>query len=124
MCAYFSKTENETSKALKRAAREANVSAKTHLEKMKVVAKTSSTKRECSVQEAFHLVTPEFRIGKTFQKALFLNSSIPGKRYKAFDSENYSQPAVLDNKLMESYHLEPRHNKTISLLSSDVNEEK
>ena len=88
MCAYFSKTENETSKALKQAAREANVSGKTHLEKMKVVAKKSSTKRKCSVQEAVHLVTPELRIGKTFPKSLFLNSNIPGKRYRAFDSEN------------------------------------
>ena len=124
MCAYFSKTENETSKALKQAAREATVSGKTDLEKMKVVAGTYSTKRECSVQEVVHLVMPELKLGKKFPKVVFLNSNIPGKRYRLFELENYSQPVVLDDKLMESYHLQPRHNKIIPLMSSDVNEEK
>ena len=45
MCAYFSKAENETSEAMKQAAKEAGMSGKTDLEKMRAVAKAYSKKK-------------------------------------------------------------------------------
>ena len=52
MCAYFSKAEYETSEAMKQGAKEDLNASKTEFEIMKATAKTYSTKRECSVQEA------------------------------------------------------------------------
>ena len=75
MCAYFSKAENETSEAMKQAAKEAVMSGKTELEKMRAVAKAYSKKRECSVQEAVYLLMPELWLWKTFSQVIFLNSS-------------------------------------------------
>ena len=45
VCAYFSKAENETSEAMKQAAKEAGMSGKTELEKMRAVAKAYSKKK-------------------------------------------------------------------------------
>ena len=86
MCAYFSKTENETSEAMKQAAKEAGMSGKTELEKMRAVAKAYSKKRECSVQEAVYLLMPELWLRKTFPKVIFLNSNVPEKCYRMFRS--------------------------------------
>ena len=44
MCAYFSKTENETSETIKEAIKEADMSENTELEKMRAVAKAYSKK--------------------------------------------------------------------------------
>ena len=50
MCAYFSKAEDETSEAMKQAAREAFISGKSDFAKTKAIAKAYSSKRECPVQ--------------------------------------------------------------------------
>ena len=76
MCAYFSKAENETSEAMKQAAKEAGMSGKTELEKMRAVAKAYSKKRECSVQEAVYLLMLELWFRKKFPKVIFLNSKM------------------------------------------------
>ena len=52
MCAYFSKSEDEVSEAMKQAAKEAFNSNKTNIEQMRSIARAYATKRECSVQEA------------------------------------------------------------------------
>ena len=52
MCAYFSKTEDETSEAMKQAAKEVFVSGKSNFGKMKAIARAYITKLERSVQEA------------------------------------------------------------------------
>ena len=44
MCAYFSKAEDETSEAMKQAAKEAPNARKTEFETMKAIAKAYSTK--------------------------------------------------------------------------------
>ena len=49
ICAYFSKTEKETSEAMKQAAKEALSGNKLHYEKMKAIARTYATEMECSV---------------------------------------------------------------------------
>ena len=61
MCAYCSKTEDETSKAIKQAAREALVGNKSdyEYEKMEAIARAYATERECSVQEAVYIVMLE-----------------------------------------------------------------
>ena len=68
MCAYFSKAEDETSEAMKQAAKEALSASKTDFETMKAIAKTYPTKRECSVQEAVYIVYQNFGYEKYFQK--------------------------------------------------------
>ena len=60
MCAYFSKAEDETSEAMKEAAKEASVSGKSNFEEMRAVARAYSTKRESSVQGAVYLVCQNY----------------------------------------------------------------
>ena len=71
MCAYFSEAENETSEAMKQAAKEVGMS-----EKMGAIAKAYSKKMECSVQEAVYLLMPELWLRKTFPKVIFVNSNV------------------------------------------------
>ena len=59
MCAYFFKTENETSEAMKQTVKFAINGRKSDFEKMKTIDRAYATKRECSVQEAVYLVIPE-----------------------------------------------------------------
>ena len=46
MCAYFSKAEDETSEAMKQAAKEALSGNKSPYDKMKAIARAYATKRE------------------------------------------------------------------------------
>ena len=59
MCAYFSKAEDETSEAMKQAAKEALNGRKSDFETIKAIAKAYATKRESSVQEAVYIILPE-----------------------------------------------------------------
>ena len=72
---------------MKQATKEAGVSEKTGLEKMRAIPKAYSKKTECSVQEAVYLLMPEFWLRKTFPKVIFLNSNVPEKRYSMFRSK-------------------------------------
>ena len=56
MCAYFSKSEDETSEVMKQAAKEAFNTNKTNTEQMRSISRAYATKRECSVQ---YLLIPE-----------------------------------------------------------------
>ena len=87
MCAYFSKAEGETSKAMKQAAKEGLHGNKSDYEKMKITARVYATKRECSVQEAVYLVMPELWLQKMFPRVIFLNNNLPEKRYKIFEKK-------------------------------------
>ena len=82
MCAYFSKSEDETSEAMKQAAKEAINSNKTNVEQMKSVARAYATKRECSIQEAVYLLMPELWLRKTFPGVTFANSNLPEHRFR------------------------------------------
>ena len=84
MRACFSNAENETSQAMKQAAKEVGMSGKTELEKMRAVAKAYSKKRECSVLEAVYLLMPDLWLRKTISKVIFLNNNVPEKRYRMF----------------------------------------
>ena len=83
VCILF-KSRNETSEAMKQAAKEASVSGKSNFKKMRAVARAYSTKCECSVQKVLYLVMPELWLRKTFPKVIFLSSNIPEKRYIIF----------------------------------------
>ena len=85
---YFSKEEDETSEAMKQAAREALAGNKSDCEKMKAIARAYATKRECSVQEAVYLVMPELLLRKMFPAVIFLNSNMLEKRYKIFKKKD------------------------------------
>ena len=49
---------------------------------MKSVAHAYSPKRECSLQEALHQVTPEIWLRMVFPGVLYANSNIPEKRVR------------------------------------------
>ena len=87
MCAYLSKSEDESSDAMKHAASEALESGKTLLEKMKSISNAYRTHREMSVQEAVSIVLPEIWLRKTFPVVMFANSNLPDKRYRVCRSE-------------------------------------
>ena len=53
VCILF-KSRNETSEAMKQAAKEASVSGKSNFKKMRAVARAYSTKFECSVQKVLY----------------------------------------------------------------------
>ena len=60
MCAYFSKSEDEASEAMKQAAAKEAVKENLNVfEKMKAISKAYTTKRECYIQEAVYHIMPE-----------------------------------------------------------------
>ena len=87
MCAYFSKSEDETSEAMKQAAKEAVTTNKSKFEQMKAIARAYATKRECSVQEAVYHIMPELWLRKTSPRFMFANSNLPENRYKLFRTQ-------------------------------------
>ena len=87
MCAYLSKSEDESSEAMKQAAREAYESGKLVCERMKSVARAYRTHREMSVQEAVTIALPELWLRKTCPTTVFANSNLPEKRYRICRSE-------------------------------------
>ena len=87
MCAYFSKSEDESSEAMQQAAKEASKLNLNAFEQMKSISKAYSTKRECSVQEAVYHVMPELWLRKTFPGVIFANSNLPEHRYRVCRSE-------------------------------------
>ena len=82
MCAYFSKSEDETSEAMKQAAKEAFSSGKSNMEHMRSIARAYANKRECSVQEAVYILMPELWLRKTFPGVIFANSNLPENRFR------------------------------------------
>ena len=82
MCAYLSKSEDETSEAMKQAAKEAFNSNKTNIERMRSIARAYANKRECSFQEAVYILMPELWLRKTFPCVLFANNNLPEKRFR------------------------------------------
>ena len=82
MCAYFSKSEDETSETMKKAAKETLNTNKTNIEQMRSISRAYHTKRECSVEEAVYLVIPELWLRKPFPGVVFANRNLPESRYR------------------------------------------
>ena len=87
MCAYFSKSEDEISEAMKQAAKEAHNNNSDHYQQVKAVARVYATKRECSIQEAVYLLMPELWLRKTFPGVFFANTNLPENRYRMCQSK-------------------------------------
>ena len=86
-CAYLSKSEDESSQAMKQEAREAYESGKPVCERMKSVARAYRTHRKMSIQEAVTIALPELWLRKTCPTVVFANSNLPEKRYRICRSE-------------------------------------
>ena len=81
MC-FFSEAKNETTETMKQAVKEAVMSGKTKLEKMRAVAKAYSKIRERSVQEAVYLLMSTLWLRKRFPKVIFINSNVSKKLHR------------------------------------------
>ena len=80
MCSYFSKSETESSLAMKKALEESrDLDFK---DRMKKVAIAFLSHRQCSVQEAVYQLMPELWLRKTFPLVTFANTNLPEKRFK------------------------------------------
>ena len=80
MCFYFSKSETESSLAMKKALEESrDLDFK---DRMKKVVIAFLSHRQCSVQEAVYQLMPELWLTKTFPLVTFANTNLPEKRFK------------------------------------------
>ena len=86
MRAYFLKSEDEASEAMKQAAKEALKGTKSDYGKMTAIAKAYITKRECSVQKVVYLA--ELWLQKIFPRVIFLNSNLPEKHFGIFKKKD------------------------------------
>ena len=80
MCSYFSKSETESSLAMKKALKESN-----NLEfrdRMKKFAIAFLSDRQCSVLEAVFQLMPELWLRKAFPVITFANTNLPEKIFK------------------------------------------
>ncbi|XP_057292445.1 uncharacterized protein LOC130621150 [Hydractinia symbiolongicarpus] len=85
MCSYFSKSENESSLAMKKAAEESeNLNLP---DRMRKLALAFLSHRQCSLQEAVYQVLPELWLRKCFPGIVFANTNLPDKRYRVCKSE-------------------------------------
>ena len=64
LCAFFSKSKDESSEAMKQAPREAVKMDHNSYEQMKSIARAYVNKRECSVQDTVYHVMPELWLRK------------------------------------------------------------
>ena len=87
MCSYLSKSGDESSEAMKQAAREVNESGKPVCERMKSVTRAYRTHREISVKEAITIALPELWLRKICPTVVFANSNLLEKRYRICCSE-------------------------------------
>lgn len=87
MCAYFSKAEDATSEAMKKAAELAISISQTKREYMKTVARAYLTKRECSIQEAVYHAMPQLWLSKSSPAVIFANSNLPENQHQVFLSQ-------------------------------------
>ena len=87
MCAYFSKSETESSEAMKMAEKEVRNMKLGQREAMYKIASAFANSRQLSVQEAVYHCLPELWLRKCFPKVLFVNSNLPVDRIRIFKSE-------------------------------------
>ena len=97
MCAYISKSEDESTEAMKQAAKEALESNASLREKMKSISRAYRTHREMSIQEAVSIVLPEIWLRKTSPGVVFANSNLPENRYRVCKSQEEISKMDLDD---------------------------
>lgn len=80
MCSYFSKSETESSVAMKKAVEESqDLDFK---DQMKKIAIAFLSFRQCSAQEAVYKLLPELWLRKIFPAVSFANTDLPDKRFR------------------------------------------
>ncbi|XP_057310673.1 uncharacterized protein LOC130648634 [Hydractinia symbiolongicarpus] len=87
MCAYFSKSESESSSALKQASHEIKDQKLGVKQAMYRIASAFLCSRQVSVQEAVYLCLPELWLRKCFPKTTYVNSGLPSDRIRIYKSE-------------------------------------
>lgn len=85
MCSYFSKSENESSLAMKKTAEESeNLNLP---DRMRKLALAFLSHRQYSLQEAVYQVLLELWLRKCFPGIVFANTNLPDKRYRVCKSQ-------------------------------------
>ena len=79
MFQYFSKTEDQCSQAMKKAAKEALENNMHKYETKEIIAKAISN-HKCSIQEAVYHILPELKRRRIFPAVCFVNTNLPEKR--------------------------------------------
>ena len=87
MCQYFSKTEDQCSKAMKQAAKEGFENNMHHHDTMKAIAKAYLSNLECSVLEPVYHILPELKLRRIFPAVYFVNANPPEERVQVLLSE-------------------------------------
>ena len=77
---FFSKTEDQCSKAIKQAAKEALQNNMHHHDTMKIIAKSCLSNREYSVQETVLHILPKVKLKRIFPAVYFVNTNPPEER--------------------------------------------
>ena len=98
MCAYLSKSEDESSYGMSQVVKDAFEKNIDNYEQMKLIAKVYTNKRECSVQECvYHILAGQW-LRKTFPGVIFANSNIPERRFRLCLSEKELTELPEDSK--------------------------
>ena len=84
---YFSKSEHETSEALRQAEKEIKAQKIKTKEAMYKIAHAFTSACQVPVQEAAYLCLPELWLRKLSASALYVNTNIPFKRVRMLKSE-------------------------------------
>ena len=87
MCAYFSKSETESSKALLQASKEIKTLKLNVKESMYKLASAFATSRQISLQEAVSFSLPELWQRKCYPKTIFVNTNLPSNRFRMCKTE-------------------------------------
>ena len=115
MCAYFSKSEDESSETMNQPEKEASALNLNAFEQIKSISIAYSTKREFYVQEAVYHTMPELRLRKTIHGVIFSNSNQLEHQYRIFRSEEEllempdDSADVFKRNMLERYIGRPNH---------------
>ena len=84
---YFSKTKNQCSQAIKKAAKEVFENKMHRHDPIKTIAKDYLSNIECSVQEAVYHILLELKLRRVFPDIYFINSNLPEEGVQVLLSE-------------------------------------
>ena len=87
MCQYFSETEDQCSKAVRQAAKEAIENNMHHHNTMKTIAIAYLSNPGCSFQEAIYYILPELKLRKIFAAVYFVNTNLSEEKVQVLLSE-------------------------------------
>ena len=118
MCAYFSKSESESSHAMKLAAQEIRSSKMKQKDAMFKLASAFTNSRQLSVNEAVYHCLPEMKLRWVFPGVSFVDTNLPANRIRICKSEqeikelNPDSTDVFKSGIIDKYMDRP--NRTFS----------